>query len=448
MRVLFTIALRNLVQARRRTALLSTAIGLVTMMLVLLIGMSQGIQDNLVKSATLMSAGHVNVGGFFKQTAGSVAPIVTHKDEIRQIVQENVPNLDYMVDRNRGWGKLIGPTGSTVNSGLSGIDVAAESRFFDVIQPAYEDEYKDGGEHVIKGDPRRLSEPNTILIFVNQAKRLEVGVGDVLTIQTETVTGRSNTADVTVVAVAHDVGLLSSFASYVPKQVVFDLYQLNPDTTGAVWVYLTDIDDADDTMKHLREVFAAKGYRVMDHEAAPFFMKFEGVQGEDWTGQKIDLTTWKDEVQFLTWVITAFNTITLGLVAVLLVIIVVGIMNTMWNTVRERTREVGTMRAIGMTRLKVGLLFMTEAVLLGLFATTAGAIGGAIVAFGIDAAHIGVPIDAMKAILLSDTIHLVVRVPPMVVSIGVLTSVTALASLYPSIRAALMRPVTALAHAD
>jgi len=390
----------------------------------------------------------VNVGGFFKPTSGSVAPLVTNVAEIRQIVQENTPELDYMIDRNRGWGKLIGPTGHTVQSGLSGVDIDTESHMLEVIQPAFEDEYKPNGRHEIVGDPKRLSEPNTALIFVGQAKRLEVGVGDTITVQTETLGGRSNTADLTVVAVARDIGLLSGFSIYVPKKVCYDLYQLSPDTTGAVWVYLKNIDDADAVMKHLREVFAQKGYRVMDHEAAPFWMKFEGVQGEDWVGQKLDLTTWSDEVSFLMWVITAFDTVTFALVAVLLVIIVVGITNTMWNTVRERTREVGTMRAIGMRRRMVGALFMTEATLLGLFATTTGAFLGSVLAKGIDLAGIGVPVDAMKMILLSDSIHMSVHPLSVLGAIVVLTGVTALAAVWPAIRASLLQPVKALAHAE
>ena len=41
------------------------------------------------------------------------------------------------------------------------------------------------------------------------------------------------------------------------------------------------------------------------------------------------------------------------LIIVLLVIIAVGIMNTMWIAIRERTREIGTLRAIGMQRARV-----------------------------------------------------------------------------------------------
>ncbi len=445
--MILNVAARNLIQARVRTGMLSLAIGMVTMALILLMSLSAGINDNLVRGATTMSGGMITVGGFYKQTPTSAAPLVTHIDEVRKVVQENTPNLDYMIDRSRGWGKLISTTGSA-QSGLSGIDVAEESHFFDVITLAKESEYKVGGRDEAFGNPRDLAKPDTIMLFVSQAKRLDVTVGDLVTVQIETMGGQTNTVDVTVVAVAKDLGLLSSFAVYLPKSTLRELYKVDDGVGGAVWVYLKEVDESEATMKHLREVFAAKGYRVMDHVESPFFMKFETVQGEDWTGQKIDLTIWRDEVAMLTWVITAFDTVTGALVAVLVVIIAVGIMNSMWNTVRERTREVGTMRAIGMQRGQVALLFLAEAFLLGLFATSMGALFGIALALGIDALHITIPVDAVKFVLLADTLHFKVRPLSVFFAISTLTTVTALSAVWPSIRAAGLRPVIALGYAQ
>ncbi|MFZ5477643.1 MAG: ABC transporter permease [Myxococcota bacterium] len=448
MSVLVGIALRNLLQARRRTGLLGLAIGLVTMMLVLLLSMSQGIEDNLVKSATTVSSGHVTVGGFYKVTAGSAAPILSGVGELRAIVEQETPNLDYVVDRQRGWGKLVSPTGS-MQAGLSGIDPAAEERLLAALRPAPTSEYREGGGPETEGNVRDIAtRADAVVLFASQAKRLEVGVGDVLTVQTETVGGRTNTADLTVVAVVRDVGMLSMWSVYVPREVTLELYQLSEDTTGALWVYLDDIDRAEETMAHLRTVFASRGYQLMDHQSAPFWMKFETVSGEDWTGQKLDLTVWRDEVSFLNWVLTAFDSVTWFLVAILVSIIAVGIMNTMWNAVRERTREIGTMRAIGMTRRRVLGLFLLEAALLGLGSTVVGALAGASVALAVDAAAIKVPIAAMEAILLSETIHLAVRPQALVSAILTLTMFTALSALWPATRAASLSPVTALGQAE
>jgi putative ABC transport system permease protein len=447
MGVLLSIAFRNLVQSPRRTLLLGLAIGLVTTFLVLLMALSQGINDNLVKSATTMSAGHVNVAGFWKPTSGTAFPITTGKTAIRKVVEESIPDIDYIVERDRGWGKIVSETGS-VQAGLTGIVAADEARFFDTLQLAPETDYKEGGSPNVLGDIHRLADADTIVLFAGQAKRLGVTVGDVVTIKTETSSGVSNTADATVVAVARDMGLLSSFSAFVPRSLVHELYQLNDDTTGALWVYLDDIDNAEATMGQVREALVKAGYNVRDHEANPFFFKFEAVQGEDWTGQQLDVTTWRDEVSFLTWVITAFDTVSWFLTLILVVIIAVGIMNAMWNAVRERTREVGTMRAIGMSKRRVLILFLTESLLLGLGATGAGALTGALVAIGVDAAHLPVPSEAVRVILLSNEIHLAVGARSLVAAIVSLTAFTGLSALWPAIRASRLQPVKALQHAE
>jgi len=445
--ILLQIALRNLVQARRRTGILFLAVGTVTAMLVLLQAMSQGINDNLVTAATTLSAGQINVAGFYKVTPGSAAPIVTHAAEIRKIVEENTPGLDYTLVRHRSWGKAVSETG-TVQTALSGIIPAEESRFFERLQLAKESDYVEGGRDEIIGDPRQLSEPHTIVFFANQAKRLGVKVGDVITYKTETQNARANTLDLKVVAVAKDLGLLSSFSCFVQRETVLELGQLDPDTTGAVWIYLKDIDDAPEVMAHLRDVFTEKGYRLMDYNPNPFFFKFEDVQGEDWTGQKLDLTLWKDEVSFLSWVIIAFDTVTWFLTSILVAIITIGIMNAMWQSVRERTREIGTMRAVGMGRMQTLLLFMAEAVLLGLGSTVTGATVGVVLALLVDLADIHVPIEAMASILLSDNIHMSVKAGTVLTAVVFLTGFTGLSALWPAIRAALLQPVKALAHVE
>lgn len=447
MGVLFQVALRNLLQSPRRTSLLGLAIGLVTTFLVLLMSLSAGISENLVTSATSLSAGHVNVGGFWKPTTGTAFPIVTGMGKVKEVLQRDTPGLDYIVERHRGWGKLVSETGA-IQSGLSGIVAADEARFFERLQLAPEKDYKEGGGEEIKGDARRLSEPDTIVLFAGQAKRLGVGVGDVVTIKTETQSGASNTADATVVAIAKDMGLLSSFSVFVPKSLVLELYQLDDDTTGALWVYLKDIEKSEETMAVVREALAKAGFQLRDHEANPFFFKFEAVMGEDWTGQKLDVTWWQDEVSFLTWVLTAFDTVTWFLTLILVVIIAVGIMNAMWNAVRERTREIGTMRAIGMTQNRVLVLFLLESLLLGLGATAGGAALGAGVALAVDAAHLAVPSEAVRAILLSNEINLVVEPDALVIAIVSLTLFTGLSALWPAVRASRLQPVKALQHAE
>jgi len=443
MKVVISIALRNLIQARRRTLLLSTAIGMVTTLLVVLLSISAGIEDNLVSSATTLGGGHVVVAGFYKQTPTASSAVVTNAAEMKKIIEENTPNLDYVIDRHRGWGKVVSDTKS-IQSALAGVDVAQEQRLIDRLVMAKESEYYTDGRDEVFGTFEDLGKGGQVVLFTNQARRLQVRVGDAVTFQVEMSGGQTNTRDLTVCAVARDIGMLSSWSMFLAQEDVRQLYSLNEDATGALWVYLDDIDDATSTMGHLRTVFQDKGYRVMDHQPAPFFFKFDVVAGEDWVGQKLDLTIWKDEVSFLLWAITAFNTVTWFLIVVLVAIIAVGIMNALWNSVRERTREIGTMRAIGMTRSGVLALILFEALFLGLFATTAGALVGVAVALGVDAAHIAVPVEAMEMILLSDTLHLAINPMQLVQAVGLLTLFTVFSAIWPAARAARMPPVTAI----
>lgn len=445
MGVLFTIAFRNLLGARRRSLLLGGAIALVTLMLVIMLSMSRGISDNLIKNATVLSAGHVVIAGFYKAAPGDATPLVTGAAKVKEIVAANTPDLDYLLVRGRGWGKIVGPEGSQ-QVGMTGVTVEEESRLLETLQIAPTIDFKKDGNEELAGDAHNLSRPRSVIIFASHARRLGVGVGDTVTVQTETQGGRTNTMDLTVVAVAKDLGLLSSFVAFMRNDDQKELYGLAPDTMGALWVYVKDPDKASETMYHLREVLASNGYKLMDYDANPFFFKFETVMGEDWTGQKLDATIWKDEVSFLTYVVTAFDSVTFFLASILIVIIAVGIMNTMWNAVRERTKEIGTMRAIGMHKEMVLALFVTEATLLGLFSTTAGALLGGAIALAIDAAKINVPVDALRTILLSNTFHFSVAPQTILGSVFFLTLCTAGAAMLPSLLAALKKPIDALGY--
>jgi putative ABC transport system permease protein len=119
-------------------------------------------------------------------------------------------------------------------------------------------------------------------------------------------------------------------------------------------------------------------------------------------------------------------------------------MNTMIISVRERTREIGTLRAIGMSRLRVMLMILVEALVLGACASTLGAVGGALLALGLDAVAISVPVDAVRIILLSDTLHLAVNPVHIVAAILAFTVITGFAALIPAFRASRMQPVTAI----
>jgi putative ABC transport system permease protein len=409
--------------------MLGGAIAGVTLLLVVLLGLLNGIRTTILESATTLMTGHVNVGGFFKLTAGQSAPVVTHYQKVLDVVRANVPELDFVTERGRGWAKIVSDT-SSLQAGVGGIDIKNEPGFRRVVQ-------------LKEGSLDALAEPGTILIFEEQAQRLGVRVGDVVTLSAYTLRGAANTVDVRVAAIARNVGLLSSFNSYVPAVTLRALYALNNDATGALLLYLKDMRDVAKVEARLRDALAAAGFQLMDKDPRAFWQKFEVVNREGWTGQKLDVTNWEDEISFVQWTLTAISWLSYVLIGILLIIIAVGIMNTLWISIRERTREIGTLRAIGMQRSGVLAMFVVEAFTLSAVSAVVGAALGLLVCAAVNAAHLHVPLE-VQLFLMREEVQLAVRPTVLIGSICLITGCTTLISLLPSFLAARLQPVTAM----
>ena len=121
-------------------------------------------------------------------------------------------------------------------------------------------------------------------------------------------------------------------------------------------------------------------------------------------------------------------------------------MNTMWIAIRERTREIGTLRAIWMRRRRVLWMFLLEALLLGAAGGAAGALLGALAAGTLNLLHLTVPVS-MQFFLMSDRLFLAVHFPALVRAIVGIVAVTGLAALYPAWKASGLQPVKAMSHA-
>lgn len=432
--ILLRIAFLSLWQHRKRTLVLGAAIAFVTSLMLVMLGVAEGMNRSLIESSTTLMSGHVNVAGFFKPTAGQTAPVLTHAKAVTEVVHQEVPEAVYLASRGRGFARVVSDTGAML-LGLTGVRVAEEKGLKEILR-------------IKEGRLEDLAKPNSVLLFEEQAAELEVRVGDALTISAPTPRGTTNTADVTVVAIAKGMGLMSQFSCFVEERVLQRLYQLNDDTTGVVQVYLptADLEYVKRIQARLRDSLQRAGFALMDDDPRAFWFKFENANREAWTGQKLDLTNWHDEVSFAAWTVDLMNALAFGLGFVLLQVIGVGIMIVMWISIRERTREIGTLRAIGMQRRSVLVMFLTEGFLLGLISTTAGILAGLGLGLGLDAAKLPLPIG-MQFVLLSDQLQVVPTAQWAVATLLFITAVVTVISFVPSYIAARLKPVTAMAHA-
>src|SRR4029078_4041156 len=106
------IAFRSLVQNRRRTLFLGTAIAAVTALLVLLTGLSTGVRETMIDTATTLRRGHVNTGASFKVTAGQAAPVVTDYKRVIEVAKKTGPESAFLGHRWRRWGTSVSATAS------------------------------------------------------------------------------------------------------------------------------------------------------------------------------------------------------------------------------------------------------------------------------------------------------------------------------------------------
>jgi len=433
MRQLLIIALRNLGTHRRRSLMLGGAIAGVTALLVILMGLANGIQQTLLESATTLLTGHVNVAGFYKPAPGQGSPVLVEYPKVLEHLKREVPELDHVVQRGRGWVRMVSES-SALQVGLVGIEVSQETRLRKAVKLA-------------EGSMDALAKPGTAMLFEDQAKRLKVKVGDSVTLLASTTGGAYNSVDVRVGAIAYNMGVISSFNIFVPDTTLRGLYRLREDSTGALMLYLKDLDDLPQVQQRLRVTLAAAGYELMEPDARPFWTKLQGIYRQGWIGQRLDITSWQQEISFLQWSVSTLNGLTGVLTFVLLVIIAVGVMNTLWIAIRERTQEVGTMRAIGTPRTWVVIMFLLEALCLGLLSTVAGAVLGTLVCALLNALHLTVP-TAMRLFLMSDELHLAVEPSSVLAAVAFITLCTAFVSLVPSFIAARLSPVTAMHHPE
>jgi putative ABC transport system permease protein len=125
----------------------------------------------------------------------------------------------------------------------------------------------------------------------------------------------------------------------------------------------------------------------------------------------------------------AYNTLFLGLGAVVLLVGAIGVANIMIISVLERRQEIGLRRALGATRGQIRIQFLSEATLLSLLGGAVGVFLGAI-STAVYAHNKGEPI--------------VIPTQAWAGGLGAALAIGAIAGLLPAIRAARLSPTEAL----
>lgn len=159
-------------------------------------------------------------------------------------------------------------------------------------------------------------------------------------------------------------------------------------------------------------------------------------------GPKFEVSTWPELARPVADATALQDQILQVVTMILLLVALVGVINTMLMSVLERTREIGVMMALGMRRESIVLLFVLEAAVINVVA----AVPGMLAAVGILAIlqKADVHFQAPGGGVLHIVPELLARDVQVVLSVVVLGAIAA--SIFPALRAARLRPVEALAN--
>ena len=136
-------------------------------------------------------------------------------------------------------------------------------------------------------------------------------------------------------------------------------------------------------------------------------------------------------------IMAILQVVVLAFASIALIVGGIGIMNTMYTSVRERTREIGIMKAVGAKNSAVLTIFLFESIIIGTIGGLGGTLLGIILAKSVEMYGLAHPMFYISA-----------SVGPGLVIFGLFFSILVggLSGFLPARRAAKLKPVEALRH--
>ncbi len=256
------------------------------------------------------------------------------------------------------------------------------------------------------------------LIGTGVARSMSVKVGDGLTILAVTADGALNGIDVQIVGIVN---------------------------TG-----FKDLDD-----RYLRITLPSAQRLLQSHRVTNVVVGLDRTENTDAVAaalaprllglpQQMTMKKWIDLAAYYKQVRTLFSGIFVFLGVIVFFMVLMASVNTLLMAMFERTREIGTMLAMGTPRGWVIVLFVVEAALTGLLGATVGLIGGNLLGMALNASGLHLPPPPGSNVPM---MFKVLHVPGIMVGSAAMVMISlALASILPAIRASRMRIAEALAH--
>lgn len=412
MNAFLKIALRNLIKNRRRSMFTILAIALGFSAVSLFGGFAQymyiGTRDMAIYARC---NGHLTIfkEGFLEK--GQLDPgryLISPKEleAIRDFCSK-IPQVDLLAPH-------LMISGLATNGKVSTIFMAQG------ITPSIVDAFLDRINYQIDdADGKKLEDSQIYGVGMARglAELLGLKLGSDAVAFTNTVDGQMNALDMQVFQLFNtDLDLLNDKVMRVPLKFAQTLYDTDSVDRIAILLY-----NHEDTFKIRDELQRLLSAHLPDFEV------------KTW----VEMSDWYRKIKAMFDVIFAF------LFIIVFVIVITSVVNTMSMAVVERTREIGTLRSLGLKRRGVMILFALESLFLGLLGTLAGL---ALTFSGSLAVDIIEPTWVPPAVTSRVPIMIFLSCNQMVISFICLMFLCLVASLLPARRAARQNVVNALGH--
>lgn len=405
MPALLKLALRNTARHKSRTALTLASIAFGVVALILGGGFVEDTIVEVGESTIHSSSGHIQISRQGYSTYGSQSPekfLIERPEALRQKLAAT-PGVDDVLLRITFSGLL--------GNGRSDWPIVGEG-----VEP---DRERRLGSYVTLASGRRLGAHDRYGTMIGQgvANALNLRPGDPVTLLVSTTSGAASALDLEV------VGIFQTFsrdydarAVRVPLRAAQEVLA----TAGAdiAVISLKRTGDTGKVAAHLRESLGASG---------------------------LETKTWTELNEFYGQTVTLYQQQFGFLAAVILVMLLLGVSNTMNLGIYERIGEFGTMLAVGNTSRSVFILIIAEGLVLGLTGSALGVLVAVPLAVAISA--VGIPMPPPPNADLGYTSHILI-VPAFIALAFVIGLVASLlASLFAARQVSHMAIPDALRHA-
>ncbi len=403
--IFWKIALRNLLRNGRRSLITVTTITIGLAAVIFVSGYIDGTNQQMITNITRFLAGDLQVQGKGHQDEMSLETFLAEGRAVESFLSSD-PGVAGFTPR------IVLPVLISSRSKSRGLVSLA-------IDPAREPGVTTLHRSVAEGRFLAPGDDKGLLIGRELAKSLNVGVGDELVVLAQTAYGTLGAAKLEV------MGILQTGTKDVDLNVV--LLPL------AAMQDLLEIGDRVSTyVIRVREQSALPG--VVSRLQARF-------------GDQAENLTWQQVMPSMLENIRAHEAAAYIILAVVFVVVGAGIVNTIFMSVWERGREFGIMQALGTARGRVVRVIAYESLVLGLTGTVAGgALGLLITEYfgrrGIDQSRYAESVKAMPG--LSPVVFPAISTGHLLLAVGVVFAVSALAAVYPALMATRLDPIAAI----